>query len=856
MNSPHFDASPASTDGPGANVQCLAEGGVTGALVRSFDWSTTPLGGIETWPRSLVSAVGMVLHSRHPMFLWWGPELIQFYNDAYLPSFGEGKHPAAMGQAGRASWPEIWPIISPQIDAVMTQAQASWHEDALVPIHRNGRIEEVYWTYGYSPVFAENGQVGGTLVVCTETTARVVGARRTEFLRTLGDRLSVCGEIDELMAVTRDLCAGAKLDIPFLLGYRQRASGEWSLGGATELPAGALASLDRVVRPVLDGHAGARPSAPRQVVVEVSLEGAAWPEPTRLAVILAPTARGTDTLVFGVSPRLAFDAAYATFLGQIVEQIDLAASRLEIFRVRAVVEGERRNLLLQAPFATALLTGPRHLFELANPRYREMVGRDVIGKEYLDAFPEIAGTPLAAIVDRVYREGEPFLANELSVLLDARGDGKLEEHFFRFNLEPTRDADGSVYGMMAMAMDITEQVLARKALEKTTMEREKLLAQLEAANHAKDEFLATVSHELRTPLTSILGWTHILAESSEPARLQKGLAVIERNAKAQARLIEDILDISRIISGKVRMNMRPVDPVAVVRAAIEVIRPLAVAKKIQIADQIEAVPPLNADEERLQQTVWNLLSNAVKFTPPGGEIAVRLRLEGGWVVITVQDNGKGISPDFLPHVFDRFRQHDNSTTKFQAGLGLGLAIVRHLVELHGGRVTARSEGEGHGAVFELSLPLRSAPTLDESPTPTRSAERVHSTHAAEQRLTGLHVLLVDDQADARELLATVLEDAGARVTQADSAPEALRALTSAAFALLVSDIGMPGEDGYSLIQKVRRSDVAQTLPAIALTAFARPEDRQRALAAGFQEHVAKPIEPVRLVDLVATLARR
>jgi signal transduction histidine kinase/CheY-like chemotaxis protein len=859
-------SSPSSSSQARAEVRadrsCLSGGGVTGALVRSLDWSETVLGPISTWSNSLTSTVGMLLHSRHPMFLWWGPELIQVYNDAYMPSFGRGRHPAAMGQRGRDCWQEIWPIIWPQIDDVMQRGKASWNEDALVPIYRNERIEEVYWTYGYSPVFDDDGSIGGTLVVCTETTSRVLATRRSKLVRQLGDRLSDCGELEDISAIVRQAMREAKLDLPFLLTYRQQSSrsssghsgqcsGEWRQTGVTSSGGSFPSSVDGIVREHLELSATSHRGRPLAISVGGTFIDSAWPEPVTNAVIITPRRPGLESLVFGLSPRLQLDSAYRELFEQIVEQLELAAARLEAFRVRAEVESERRNLLLQAPVATALLIGPRHVFELANPLFREMTGgRDVHGKEYLEAFPEIAGTPLARVLDRVYETGESFVTHEYLIPLDRAGRGTLEDCYYKFSLEPVRRADGSVYGMMAVAVDITEQVNARMVLERGTLEREKLLTQLEAANQAKDEFLATVSHELRTPLTSILGWARLLGENSDPSRLARGLAVIERNAKAQAQLIDDILDVSRIISGKIRMNMRLIDPARVVLGATETIRPLARAKQLRLIVHIEEpLPPLVGDEDRLQQVVWNLLSNAVKFTAAGGEVTVGAAQLGSDVVISVRDSGKGINPDFLPHVFDRFRQDDTSTTKQHAGLGLGLAIVRHLVELHGGHVSAENN-PGPGATFTVRLPIQSPDErglgFDEGP-PSELPAPIRTD--AGQRLAGAHVLVVDDQDDARELVAAVLERAGARVSQAASVTMALQALASGSVSVMVSDIAMPEEDGYSLMRRLN----SRGLPALALTAYARTEDRQKALAAGFHEHAAKPIDPNLLIDLVASL---
>jgi signal transduction histidine kinase/CheY-like chemotaxis protein len=793
--------------------------GVAAELIRKLDWGKTPLGPVAHWPRSLLSLVSTMLHSRHPMFLWWGPELVQLYNDAYVPSFGEGKHPRAMGQRGRECWPEIWSIIAPQIEDVMLRAKASWNEDALVPIQRNGRIEEVFWTYGYSPAFDDDGKVGGTLVVCTETTARVLSARRADLVRRVNEGLAACAEPGEILSAVAAVLQDAGIDVPF---FEARAA---------EAPARPREQLHQLAPPCI--------CAP-------------WPEPVTHSFELTCRAPAAS-LVFGLSPRLAFDGDYREFLKQIVEQIEHAAARIQAFRVRAIAEAERRSLIMQAPIATALVTGPHHVYELANPHYREMVGgRDVLGMSFIEAFPEVAGSELEQTMNRVYQTGEPYFAEEYLVPLDRNGRG-LEDVYFRFNLEAMRDGEGQVFGVMAVALDVTPQVAARRAVEKSAAEREKLLLQLEAASRAKDEFLATVSHELRTPLTSILGWARLLNDTSEPARVKKGIAVIERNAKAQAQLIEDILDVSRIVSGKVRLNMAKLEPAAVIRAAVETVRPLAEAKQqlLRVAS-LQPLPTITADEARLQQVVWNLLSNAVKFTPPGGHIEVEARTNGDSLTISITDDGAGISPAFLPHVFDRFRQDDNSTTKQHGGLGLGLSIVRHLTELHGGTVNVASAGLGEGASFSVVLPLR--PVTPTSILMLGDAINQGEASPGERGapLAGARLLVVDDQDDARELLVTVLEDAGAVVTQANTVLAALAALAQHPTDLVISDIGMPEEDGYSFIGRLRGSEPPiRDLPVVAVTAFARVEDRVRALTAGFNEHISKPIDPRALVEVAA-----
>jgi signal transduction histidine kinase len=383
--------------------------------------------------------------------------------------------------------------------------------------------------------------------------------------------------------------------------------------------------------------------------------------------------------------------------------------------------------------------------------------------------------------------------------------------------------------------------------------------QAEEANRMKDEFLATLSHELRTPLNAVLGWVQVLrAGKLDATAAARALETIERNARAQAQLIADLLDVSRIITGKLRLDFKPVELRRIIDAVLESVRPAADAKGILLDISVAPLAsPVLGDADRLQQVVWNLLSNAIKFTPRGGRVEVRLREahEGEEsAVIRVSDTGIGIRPDFLPYVFDRFRQAEGSITRTHGGLGLGLSIVRHLIELHGGSAEVASEGEGLGAEFTVRLPLRAE--LADDPLDRTGATR--SVFSTPQLLTGLRVMVVEDEIDTRDLLVISLEQCGAEVTACGSVPEALAGFDRAVPDVLVSDIGVPGEDGYSLIRKIRARppEKGGKVPAAALTAYARAEDRLRALEAGYQTHLAKPIDPSELMASVARLAGR
>jgi signal transduction histidine kinase len=402
--------------------------------------------------------------------------------------------------------------------------------------------------------------------------------------------------------------------------------------------------------------------------------------------------------------------------------------------------------------------------------------------------------------------------------------------------------------------ELSLEIAERRRVEE---ERAQLLVREQQANRLKDEFLATVSHELRTPLNAVLGWARVLRSANVSPHLQeRALEAIERNALAQARLIEDILEVSRIVTGKLRLKVRRIDLSQVVDAAVDVVRPAAEAKEIALVRDIPERPWASVgDPDRLQQVVWNLLSNAVKFTPRRGSVHVALTRSEGWDRIVVTDTGKGIEPGFLPHVFAAFRQADASTTRDHGGLGLGLAIVRQLVELHGGLVRAESDGPERGSAFTVLLPAQSGAAAGREGSGPH-AIAASRTDSGVPDLSGIRVIVVDDDPDARELMAETLGYYGADVTTADSAAEALALLPELRPDVLLSDIGMRGEDGYALIQQVRAlpRDRGGLVPAVAVTAYAAGTDRVRALGAGFQLHIAKPFDPIELARVVQRLS--
>jgi PAS domain S-box-containing protein len=532
---------------------------------------------------------------------------------------------------------------------------------------------------------------------------------------------------------------------------------------------------------------------------------------------------------------------------------------------------------------------PRRLAAIVDGSDDAIIGKDLNGiitswnqgaeRIFGYSAEEMIGTSITRLIP-LERQGEE------EQILSCLKRGERFEHFetvrttkegrhlhVSLTISPIKDANGRVVGASKIARDITDRKLSEEALreaqkvaEAANADRQRLLeseraarSQAERASHMKDEFLATLSHELRTPLNAVLGWATALRAGDFPTEeLEQGLETIERNARVQAQIIEDLLDMSRIISGKVRLDVQRVDLSAVVAEAIDTVRVTASAKGIRLQTIIDPLnAPVTGDPNRLQQVFWNLLSNAIKFTPKGGRVQVLLERVDSHVEVSVIDTGEGISPEFLPYIFDRFQQADASTTRRHGGLGLGLAIVKQLVELHGGSVRVKSSGTGKGATFAVSLPMTVLHPLQEPGEQGHPQSKPRNLPSAPAiSLKKISVLVIDDELDARNLLKLLLESAGAVVYLAPSAEQGMEHLLTETVDVLICDIGMPDVDGYSLMRRIRaladgqKSEVA----AVALTAYARLEDRTEALRAGFQNHLPKPVEAAELLAVVHSLA--
>ncbi|MBD1864080.1 MULTISPECIES: response regulator [Trichocoleus] len=551
------------------------------------------------------------------------------------------------------------------------------------------------------------------------------------------------------------------------------------------------------------------------------------------------------------------DSGADAYLAQPVEPIELLATIRSLLRIRraedaALALAKEWQITFDSISDGVGLLDREGNFLRCNRALSQLLGRpveDIIGYSQQTLIEKFLG----------YTDITPFARVQVTQQREIQ-EVQFDSRWFLITVDPVFNSEDIFTGAVYLLTDITERQRAEAERIQLLNREQKARTEAEAANRVKDEFLATLSHELRSPLNAMLGWTRLLnTRKFDEATTARAMETIERNARSQAQLVEDLLDVSRIIQGKLRLNVRPIELKAIIETALETAGPAAEAKEIRLQSVLDPGSGCVAgDSDRLQQIIWNLLSNAIKFTPKGGRVQIRLERVHSHVEIAVSDTGQGISSDFVPYVFDRFRQADSSITRSYSGLGLGLAIVRHLVELHGGTVEAYSSGPGEGSTFTVKLPLIPV-RIEESNT-----ERIHPTVAQAvpfnnpPSLKGVRVLIVDDEVDARNYLLAVLEQCEAETLAATSAQEAVELLLAQKPDVLVSDIGMPEEDGYSLIHRIRALPVEQggSIPAVALTAYARTEDRTRVIAAGFQIHIPKPVEPAELATVIASLAAR
>ena len=855
----------------------------TATRLQTIDWAGTALGPRDRWPHGLRVAVDLCLDSRFPMFVWWGPELVNVYNDSYAPLLGM-KHPAAFGRPAREVWADIWPAIGPQVERVLTAGEATWNERVMLVMQRSGYAEEAYFTWSYSPIRDDDGAIVGLLCVCKEDTPVILAER----------------ERDQLLAqveTERSRLASAFAQSPAFLAVLRGPRHVFEF--VNERYLSLVGRQDIVGRPVAEALPEFRDQGFFELLDRVYRTG----EPFIGTAVKVAVRRGDELqeryLDFVYQPMRDSDG---TIAGILAHGVDVTAkhraeerSREGEGRYRQIadelkVEKKALEMIAKgAPLGQVLDTIARGaesqsrsgmicsilVLDESGQRLRHGAAPG-LPDAYNDAIDGLAiGPSVGSCGTAAFQRRPVFVTDIATDPLWADFRPLASEHQLAACCStPILGSDDTVLGTVAMyyrtprAPDAHEVAVIESAthlagivLEKERADRrlrqsleseQAARSEAERASRMKDEFLATLSHELRTPLNAILGWTRILRLKGGIAPdVAQGVDVIDRNARAQATIIQDLLDMSAIISGKVRLTVVTMDVAVLVDAAIATAAPAAQAKNIRLDARIGGGGPVlvSGDASRLQQVLWNLISNAVKFTPRDGRIRVDVATADGHARIEVTDTGMGIAPEFLPFVFDRFRQADASTTRRHGGLGLGLAIVKQLVELHGGTVTVASDGPGHGATFAVTLPLLAR----DAQSKTDAAARESTEHD----VAGVRVLVVDDDPDARDMVRRLLEEQRSVVVTAASSQEALDRLGEQRFDVLLSDIGMPGEDGLSLVRRVRALGRAAggDLPAVALTAYARPEDRDKAMRAGFQVHIAKPIDPLELFAIVSRLAR-
>jgi PAS domain S-box-containing protein len=848
-------------------------------LMRAVDWSRTSLGPREGWPLSLKRYVSMILEMPTPAIIFWGADQTQLYNDGYGVIMGP-RHPRHFGSTYRECWPETYPVIYPWMQKVL-EGEPTQVERSLFTLTRHGFAEEAYFTFTLSPLRDDTGAIAGILQPVVEVTQEVLGERRAATLRTLTLPAATENAAQDVLG-TLDT---NPQDVPFALFYGPPASGLRSDPGGLPLIACVGLALEHAPSAapalVLAALASREPvtCAAAALLGEHTHVGT-WGEPTREAFVVPLTRPGSraarGVVVFGVSPRLRFDERYRDLFLSIARELgaglDAQSARLaqqELFErveaARAAADAERRRLhsiFAQAPVAVTILAGSSYVIEMANPLMCRLWGRspgEVLGAAIFQALPEVAGQGLEALLDGVRASREAYVGTERPLRIRTAPDGGLEDRYFNFVYEPFVDASGQVAAVIAVATDVTVHVRARQAAEQLASaldaarrDAEQARDAAEQANRSKDEFLAMLGHELRNPLAPIFTALELLRLRGEgDATREHG--VIERQARHLAGLVDDLLDVSRITSGKIELDRRRVELTEVVAKAVETASPLLETRHHELRLEVGRGLAVHGDLARLTQVLANLLTNAAKYTDPGGRIVIDARREGAEVVLTVRDSGRGISQEMLPRIFELFVQEPQNLDRAAGGLGLGLALVKSLVALHGGSVAARSEGHGRGSAFEVRLPAAAddAPGAQAS-APTGAAAGSSRQEPAGPQAGARQVLIVDDNEDAASLLAETLGLLGYACTVAHDGPRALQLAARTRFDAALLDLGLPAMDGYEVAGHLRTLPAWHDVPLVAITGYGQRSDRDRTRAAGFDHHLVKPVDMRALTSLLAT----
>jgi PAS domain S-box-containing protein len=766
-------------------------------LIREYDWSATVVGPITQWPARLRVIVDLMLDSVEPMVIWWGRDRLQIYNDAYAPRVDGKLASIALGQPAANTWKHEWAKIEPFVENVFGTATSRTYDEFAFGIERNGKLEEAYWTYSLTPIRDDDNVVQGVLVISSEITERTLMTRRQQTLDLLRNDLAEVNTFDQLIVAS------------------ERAA--------------ALNPTDLHSVKLMQSHASiAAVAMPYQVRVEAREVG--------IDVGLA--------IDFISSPHVALDDSYRKFSEQFSLLVATAQQRIESEARRRMIEAERDRLLLDAPLGAAVMLGEDLVYHLVNSVYAAVSGRpadEMVNKPFVEVYPELLGSPVHEKFKEVYRSGEPFVSKPTLVQIHRNG-GALDDRYFTYNLSPLRTLTGEVFGLMVIAVDITTEVESRSHVERLNVE-------LKAAARAKDEFLAMLAHELRNPLAPIGAAAELLQLIKlDEKRVRQTSQVIGRQVRHMTALVDDLLDVSRLTRGLVELDKAPLDIRHVVADAVEQVTPLIQSRRHHLALHLPPdITKVSGDKKRLIQVMANILNNAAKYTPEGGNIVLRVDVHSAHVSIEVEDNGIGMEPGLASRAFDLFTQAERTPDRSSGGLGLGLALVKSLTELHGGRVSCQSAGLGKGSTFSVQLP-RQAQSKDELDGP--DVDR-----SMEQEAASLRILVVDDNEDAASMIAMLLDASGHHVMVEHSSRKALERATQYAPQVCILDIGLPEMDGIELAKRLRVQPETANSLLIAVTGYGQDQDRKQTKAAGFDHHLVKPADIQQLSAMLSKVKK-
>jgi signal transduction histidine kinase/ActR/RegA family two-component response regulator len=799
---------------PAAEVgqEFLAGGGSMGERIRAFPWASTSLGEPHSWPQALRTTVRILLTTGHPTMIMWGPDLTCLYNDTFSRSLGPEKHPAILGAPGRRAWEEVWPVVGAQIEQVLRGEGAVWFENVCVPIIRFGELQEVYWTYSYSPIdepSSANG-VGGVLVTCAETTEQVLAERKLASERE--KFLLLFDQAPTFLALLRGPTHVFEMANPAylaLIGHRPVVGRAVADALPEAVTQGYVALLDEVYRTGKPYSAWSAKfvyqATPGGTHEERHVDFVYQPMTDRNGKVVGILVQGVDVTARAVSDRaLALNRArldYATRLSGVgFWYCDLPFDYLEWDdRVK------------------------EHFFF-------EPSARITIDDFYSRIHPEDRA-PTRGAIEASIRNRTPY-----DIVYRTVHPATGEVKWIRALGGTDYAADGTPTHFDGVTVDVSAQTLDQQRLARLNL-------QLREQDRRKDEFIATLSHELRNPLAPIRAAAKVIASpQAAPAQLQQAQRIVERQVTHMALLLDDLLDIARITQGKLQLKKETLSLIPVIDAAVEAVRPTLDGKNQQLELTLpDCAIMLDADHLRLSQVISNLLMNAVKYSDPGSHIELRCSVEGHTLSLSVKDNGIGIAPESIAGIFEMFSQVDTVAKRSEGGLGIGLALVKGITELHGGRVEARSAGLGFGSEFIAHLPLSTQTSA--SSRPAAGSEPAPSTRR--------RILVADDNRDAAESLAMLLEMAGHEVRVAHHGQAALSLAQVFRPDTALLDIGMPDMSGYEVARSLRREAWAENVQLIALTGWGQESDRRRALEAGFDHHLIKPVDPDQLAGLIA-----